>query len=70
MVFYYRFTPRILGTESTELGSTAIGNEQFRIPIHGHNTKTQIVIESDSPTPFGITGGGWEGLYTTRARRM
>jgi hypothetical protein len=68
--YIYTFTPRTLGTYDTELGKIAVGNEQFRLPIHGRNTETVIIIKSDAPTPFGITGGGWEGMYTTRARRV
>lgn len=68
--FSYRYTPRLLGTPSSELGALVFGNDQFKFPIHGRNISTVVVIESDDPTPFGITGGGWEGLYTSRARRL
>lgn len=68
--YEYRYTPRSLGTSTTELGKIVTGNDQFKIPIHGRNTTTSIIIESDSPTPFGITGGGWEGLYSSRSRRL
>jgi hypothetical protein len=68
--FSYQYTPRILGTPSGLLGELVLGSDQFKFPIHGRNTTTSIVIESDEPTPFGITGGGWEGLYTSRARRL
>jgi hypothetical protein len=68
--FSYQYTPRILGTQSATLGELSLGTDQFKFPIHGKNTTTSIIIESDEPTAFGITGGGWEGLYTSRARRL
>jgi hypothetical protein len=68
--FSYRYSPRVLGTQSATLGNLTLGSDQFRFPIHGKNTTTSIIIESDEPTSFGITGGGWEGLYTSRARRL
>lgn len=68
--FAYKYTPRTLGAPSATLGELVLGTDQFKFPIHGRNTTTSIVIESDDPTTFGITGGGWEGLYTSRARRL
>ncbi|QEG09592.1 tail tubular protein [Escherichia phage Pisces] len=52
------------------LGTSNIGDGQFRFAMNGNAMTTSLVLESDYPTPVSIVGCGWEASYAKKAQRV
>lgn len=52
------------------LGTSNIGEGQFRFAMNGNAMNTRLVLESDYPTPVSIVGCGWEASYAKKAKRV
>ena len=65
--FEYRMTGNRLGTKDFILGYEALDTGQFKYPVAGNAKVVQVVLQSDTPNPVSIIGGGWEGNYVRRS---
>ena len=52
------------------LGTSNIGDGQFRFAMNGNAMTTSLTLESDYPTPVSIIGCGWEATYAKKAQRV
>lgn len=52
------------------LGTSNIGDGQFRFAMNGNAMTTSLTLESDYPTPVSIIGCGWEASYAKKAQRV
>lgn len=52
------------------LGTSNIGDGQFRFAMNGSAMTTSLTLESDYPTPVSIIGCGWEASYAKKAQRV
>jgi len=66
----YTFTSRVLGEGSLVVGDLTIASGKFRIPILSQNDRFSLDIINNTYLPCKFIGAGWEGLYTTRNRRV
>jgi hypothetical protein len=66
----YVFTGKRLGDSSAVVGDIPIYNGQIKVPVLSKNESVTITATSNSPLPFALVNGGWEGFYTTRSQRV
>lgn len=66
----YIFTGRLLAQGANVLGTIAIEDGEFRVPIMSKSDRVDIEIESDSFLPCRFLSADWEGMLTVRARRV
>ena len=52
------------------IGTTNIGDGQYRFAMNGNALTTSLTLESDYPTPVSIVGCGWEASYAKKARSV
>lgn len=52
------------------IGTTNIGDGQYRFAMNGNALTTRLTLESDYPTPVSIVGCGWEASYAKKARSV
>lgn len=52
------------------LGTSNIGDGQFRFAMNGNAMTTSLTLESYYPTPVSIIGCGWEASYAKKAQRV
>jgi hypothetical protein len=57
-------------TLTAVVGDIPIYNGQIRVPVLSKNESVTIIATSNSPLPFALVNGGWEGFYTTRSQRV
>jgi len=65
--FVYDMTGNRLNTQEMILGDESLDTGQFRYPIGGDAKTITVTLESDTPNPVAIIGGGWEGNYIRRS---
>lgn len=65
----HTFTGRITGDASNIIGTIAIGDGEFRVPVMAENTKVEVKITTSSFLPATFTSAEWEGRFTIRSRR-
>lgn len=65
----HTFTGRITGDVSNVIGTIAIKDGEFRVPVLAENTKVTLEITTDSFLPATFTSAEWEGRFTIRSRR-
>jgi len=66
----YSFTGKRLGDASSVIGSIPIYEGQLKVPILSRNEDVAIIASSNSPLPFSLVNGWWEGFYTSRSQRV
>lgn len=66
----YVFTGKRLGDSSAVIGDIPIYTGQVKVPVLSRNESVTIVASSNSPLPFALVNGWWEGFYTTRSQRV
>jgi hypothetical protein len=64
------FNGRVVGSESTIIGTTPLYSGKVRIPILSKASTTTITIVHDSPLPMNILAMEWEGLFSLRSQRV
>jgi len=65
----YTHTGRITGEATNILGSIAMNDGEFRVPILAENTGVEISITADSFHPATFTSAEWEGRFSIRSVR-
>lgn len=68
--YIYPFTAKTLGIFRQKIGRVNIESGTFQFPIMSKNDQVTIEIINDNWLPFSILSAEWEGLYTTRSRRL
>lgn len=66
--FIAEMTGAILGSSDTRMGRPLIGTGIFRFSARGSAEKLKVTIESDTPTPLNIIGGGWQGKFVKKTK--
>lgn len=69
-MFTKTFNGRVVGSETTIIGTVPLYNGKVRIPIMSKSDTTSIEIVHDSALPMNILSMEWEGLYSTRSQRI
>lgn len=65
--FEYNMTGNRLGTKDFIIGYESLDTGQFKYPVAGNAKVVQVTLQSDTPNPVAIIGGGWEGSYVRRS---
>lgn len=68
--YTYTYTGRVLGTPSATVGLQGLPNGVFTCPVMSQNTRANIVVTSDHPTPMALLSADWEAFYVDRSRRV
>lgn len=68
--YVYPFTAKVLGVFRQKIGRVNIESGHFQFPILSRNDQVTIEIINDNFLPFAILSAEWEGIYTTRSRRL
>ncbi len=66
----YRFTGRVLGSNSNTLDSTGYDTGEFRFPVFSKNDQVNIVIKNDSPFTSSFSSTEWEAFYYPKTKRV
>lgn len=63
----YEMSGSRLGSGNLRAGELNVATGQFRFPVNGNAKYNTVKILSDTTTPLGIIGCGWEGNYIRRS---
>lgn len=69
-IYKYRYTGKVLGTETAIIGQPSFDTGRFIVPVMSRNIDTQITIVNDSPIPCSILSADWEGFYVKRSQAV
>lgn len=67
---HYKMTARIVGTPSNQVGIHPLETGEFRVPLMGRNTDTEVTIINTSPLPSAFNTTVWQGLVTYKFRQI
>lgn len=67
---HYKMTARIVGTPSNQVGIHPLETGEFRIPLMGRNTDTEVTVINTSPLPSAFNTTVWQGLVTYKFRQI
>lgn len=67
---HYKMTARIVGTTSNQVGIHPLETGEFRVPLMGRNTDTEVTIINTSPLPSAFNTTVWQGLVTYKFRQI
>ncbi|MGL5583281.1 MAG: hypothetical protein ACRDCE_20335 [Cetobacterium sp.] len=65
--FEYNMTGNRMGTRDFIVGYESLDTGQFKYPVAGNAKAVTVTLQSDTPNPVAIIGGGWEGNYVRRS---
>lgn len=65
--FSYSMTGMRISDVDSLIGEAALDSGQLKFPIGGNAQNSTVTIESDTPNPIAIIGGGWNGDFVKRA---
>lgn len=66
----YKMTARIVGTPSNQVGIHPLETGEFRVPLMGRNTDTEVTVINTSPLPSAFNTTVWQGLVTYKFRQI
>lgn len=66
----YKYTGNILGATSAVLGEVTLGSGVFKAPVMSKSDRFSLIIKNDSFLPSRIVSAGYEGMYSTRSKRV
>lgn len=67
---HYKMTARIVGTPSNQVGIHPLEAGEFRVPLMGRNTDTEVTVINTSPLPSAFNTTVWQGLVTYKFRQI
>lgn len=67
---HYKRTARIVGTPSNQVGIHPLETGEFRVPLMGRNTDTEVTVINTSPLPSAFNTTVWQGLVTYKFRQI
>lgn len=67
---HYKMTARIVGTSSNQVGIHPLETGEFRVPLMGRNTDTEVTVINTSPLPSAFNTTVWQGLVTYKFRQI
>lgn len=67
---HYKMTARIIGTPSNQVGIHPLETGEFRVPLMGRNTDTEVTVINTSPLPSAFSTTVWQGLVTYKFRQI
>lgn len=67
---HYKMTARIVGTPSNKVGIHPLETGEFRVPLMGRNTDTEVTVINTSPLPSAFNTTVWQGLVTYKFRQI
>lgn len=67
---HYKMTARIVGTPSNQVGIHPLETGEFRVPLMGRNTDTEVTVTNTSPLPSAFNTTVWQGLVTYKFRQI
>lgn len=67
---HYKMTARIVGTPSDQVGIHPLETGEFRVPLMGRNTDTEVTVINTSPLPSAFNTTVWQGLVTYKFRQI
>ena len=67
---HYKMTARIVGTPSNQVGIHPLETGEFRVPLMGRNTDTEVTVINTSPLPSAFNTTVWQGLVTYKFRQI
>ena len=67
---HYKMTARIVGTPSNQVGTHPLETGEFRVPLMGRNTDTEVTVINTSPLPSAFNTTVWQGLVTYKFRQI
>lgn len=67
---HYKMTARIVGTPSNQIGIHPLETGEFRVPLMGRNTDTEVTVINTSPLPSAFNTTVWQGLVTYKFRQI
>lgn len=67
---HYKMTARIVGTPSNQVGIRPLETGEFRVPLMGRNTDTEVTVINTSPLPSAFNTTVWQGLVTYKFRQI
>lgn len=68
--YTHQYTGKILGSDSTTLGTMTLESGEFRFPLFSESDSISITASSTSPIPCHLESAEFEANYSTRSRRM
>jgi len=66
----YKFTGRLLGTESSSIGEINLDTGTFKVPIMSKSDRVNIDIKNNSFLPSRLASAEYEGVFHIRSRRI
>ena len=67
---HYKMTARIVGTPSNQVGIHPLETGEFRVPLMGRNTDTEVTVINTSTLPSAFNTTVWQGLVTYKFRQI
>lgn len=67
---HYKMTARIVGTPSNQVDTHPLETGEFRVPLMGRNTDTEVTVINTSPLPSAFNTTVWQGLVTYKFRQI
>ena len=67
---HYKMTARIVGTPSNQVGIHPLETGEFRVPLMGRNTDTEVTVINTSPLPSAFNTTVWQALVTYKFRQI
>lgn len=67
---HYKMTARIVDTPSNQVGIHPLETGEFRVPLMGRNTDTEVTVINTSPLPSAFNTTVWQGLVTYKFRQI
>ena len=67
---HYKMTARIVGTPSNQVDIHPLETGEFRVPLMGRNTDTEVTVINTSPLPSTFNTTVWQGLVTYKFRQI
>lgn len=67
---HYKMTARTVGTPSNQVGIHPLETGEFRVPLMGRNTDTEVTVINRSPLPSAFNTTVWQGLVTYKFRQI
>lgn len=67
---HYKMTARIVGTPSNQVDIHPLETGEFRVPLMGRNTDTEVTVINTSPLPSAFNTTVWQGLVTYKFRQI
>lgn len=59
-----------VGTTTNGVGSAVLSEGQIRVGVHARSDRVKIRVRSDSHLPFTLVSAAWEGIYTSRNKKV